>query len=58
MLRLLNGINGLVYLLILGDPIGDKLMVGSMFPKLLTELVLRTEDTKCNLMGEMFNFAN
>ena len=33
-------------------------MVGSMFRKLLTELGIRTEDAECNLMGEMFNFAN
>ena len=49
-LRLLNAINGLVYFLIIGDPRGDNLMVGSIFQKLFTELGIRTEDTKCNLM--------
>ena len=28
--RLLNALNGLVYFLIIGDPRGDNLMVGSM----------------------------
>ena len=29
--RLLNALNGLVYFLIIGDPSGDYLMVGSIF---------------------------
>ena len=29
--RLFNALNGLVYLLIIGDPRGDSLMVGSIF---------------------------
>ena len=29
--RLLNALNGWVYLLIIGDPRGDSLMVGSIF---------------------------
>ena len=33
-LRLLNVLNDLVYFLIIGDLIGDNLMVGSMFRKL------------------------
>ena len=37
--RLLNALNGLVYFLIIGDPRGDNLMVGSIFLKLLTELM-------------------
>ena len=37
--RLLNALNGLVYFLIIGDPRGDNLMVGSISQKLLTELV-------------------
>ena len=57
-LCLLNALNGLVYFLIIGDLRGDNLMVGSIFRKLLTELGIRTEDTECNLMGKMFNFAN
>ena len=32
-------------------------MVGSIFRKLLTEIVVGTEDTECNLMGEIFNVA-
>ena len=56
--RILNALNGLVYFLIIGDPRGDNLMVGSIFQKLLTELGLRTEDAECNLMGEICNFAN
>ena len=36
--RLLNTLNGLVYFLIIGDPRGDNLIVGSIFRKLLTEL--------------------
>ena len=42
--RLLNALNGLVYFLIIGDPRGDNLMVGSISRKLLTELGIRTED--------------
>ena len=34
--RLLNALNGLVYFLIIDDPRGDNLMVGSIFQKLLT----------------------
>ena len=56
--RLLNALNGLVYFLIIGDPRGDNLMVGSIFRKLLIELGIGIEDTKCNLMGEMCNFDN
>ena len=56
--RLLNALNGLVYFLIIGDPRGDNLMVGTIFRKLLTELGIRTEDTECNLMGEMCHFDN
>ena len=36
--RLLNAFIGLVYFLIIGDPRGDNLMVGSISRKLLTEL--------------------
>ena len=43
--RFLNAFNGLVYFLIIGDPRGDNLMVGSISRKLLTELGIRTEDT-------------
>ena len=57
-LRLLNALNGLVYSLIIGDPRGDNLMVGSIFRKLLTELGIGTEDAECDLMGEICNFAN
>ena len=42
--RLLNALNGLVYFVIIGDPRGDNLMVGSISRKLLTELGIRTED--------------
>ena len=56
--RLLNASNGLVYLLIVGEPRGVNLMVGSIFQKMLKEPGIRTEDAKCNLMGEMCNFAN
>ena len=45
-------------LLIIGDPRGDILIVGSIFRKLLTELGRRIVDAECNLMGEMSNFAN
>ena len=54
---LLNALNGLVYLLIIGDPIGDNFMVGSISQKLLTELGIRTEDTECKLMGDKCNFV-
>ena len=43
--RLLNTLNGLEYFLIIGDPRGDNLVVGSISRKLLTELGIRTEDT-------------
>ena len=56
--RLLNVLNGLVYLLIIGDPRGDNLMVGSIFRKLLTELGIRTEGDEFNIMGEICNFTN
>ena len=56
--RLLNALNGLVYFLIIGDPRGDNLMVGSMSQKLLTELGIRTEDAECKLMGDIYNFVN
>ena len=39
--RLLNALNGLVYFLMIGDPRGDNLMVGSISRKLLTELGIR-----------------
>ena len=56
--RLLNALNGLVYFLIIGDPRGNNLMVGSMSQKLLTELGIRTKDAKCKLMGDKYNFVN
>ena len=56
--RILIALNGLEYFLIIGDQRGDNLMVGSQLPKLLTELLIQTEDAECNLMGEMCNFAN
>ena len=55
--RLLNALNGLVYFLIIGDPRGDNLMVGSISRKLLTELGIRTEDAECKLMGDKCNFV-
>ena len=55
--RLLNALNGLVYFLIIGDPRGDNLMVGSISQKLLTEQGIRTEDAKCKLMGDKCNFV-
>ena len=55
--RLLNALNGLVYFLIIGDPRGDNLMVGSKSRKLLTELGIRTEDAECKLMGDKCNFV-
>ena len=33
-------------------------MVESIFRKLLTEVGILTEDAKCNMMGEICNFAN
>ena len=50
--HLLNALNGLVYFLIIGDPRGDNLMIGSISRKLLTELGIRAEDAKCKLMGD------
>ena len=50
--RLLNPLNGLVYFLIIGDPRGYNLMVGSISRKLLTELGIRTEDAECKLMNK------
>ena len=55
--RLLNALNGLVYFLIIGDPRGDNLMIGSISRKLLTELGIRTEDAECKLMGDKCNFV-
>ena len=55
--HLLNALNGLVYFLIIGDPRGDNLMVGSISRKLLTELGIRTEDAECKLMGDKCNFV-
>ena len=57
-MRHLNALNGLVYFLIIGDPRGDNLMVGSISRKLLTELGIRTEDAECKIMGETCNFVN
>ena len=57
-LRLLNALNGLVYFLIIVDPRGDNLMVGSISRKLLTELGIRTEVAECKLMGDKCNFVN
>ena len=51
--RLLNVLNGLVYFLIIGDPRGDNLMVGSISRKILTELGIRTGDAKFKLMGKI-----
>ena len=56
--RLLNALNGLVYFLIIGDPRGQTLMVGSISRKWLTELRIRTEDAECKLMGDKYNFVN
>ena len=55
--RLLNALNGLVYFLIIGDPRGDNLTVGSISRKLLTELGIRTEDAESKLMGDKCNFV-
>ena len=49
-LPLLNALNGLVYILIIGDRRRDNLMVRSISRKLLTELGIRTEDAECKLM--------
>ena len=57
-LRLLNALNGLIYFLIIGDPRGDTLMVGSISQKLLTELGIRTQDVECKLMGDKCNLVN
>ena len=57
-LSLLNAYNGLVYFLKIGDSRGDNRMVGSIFRKLLTEIGIRTNDAKCNLMEVMCNFTN
>ena len=58
--RLLNALNGLVYFLIIGDPRGDNLMVGSISRKLLTELGIRTEDAedveKCSVIRSYLCF--
>ena len=54
----LNALNGLVHFLIIGDPRGDNLIVGSISRKLLTELGIRTEDAECKLMGDKCNFVN
>ena len=56
--RLLNAFNGLVYFLIIGDPRGDNLMVGTISRKLLSDLGIRTEDAECKLMGDKCNFVN
>ena len=41
-------LNGLVNFLIIGDPRGDSLMLGSMLRKMLTELEIPAEDAECN----------
>ena len=46
--RLLNALNSFVYFLIIGDPRGDNLMVGSISRKLLTELGIQTEEAECH----------
>ena len=56
--RLLNAFNGLVYCVIIGDPRGDSLMVGSISQKMLTKLGIRTEDAECKPMREICNFVN
>ena len=55
--RLLNTFNGLVYFLIIGEPRGDNLMVGSISRKLLTELGIRTEHAECKQMVDKCNFV-
>ena len=57
-LRLLNALNGLVYFLIIGDPRGDNIIVGSISLKWLTEEGMRTEDPECKLMGDKCTFVN
>ena len=52
-----ESIKWLVYFLIIGDPRGDNLMVGSISRKLLTELGIRTEDAECKLMGDKCIFV-
>ena len=32
--------------------------MGSILRKFLTEVVIKTENVECNLMGETFNLAN
>ena len=56
--HLLTALNGLVYFLIIGEPRGDNLMVGSIFGELLTELGIRIEDAECNLVGEMLKIVS
>ena len=53
----LKALNGLVYFLIIGDPRGDNLMVGSISRKLLTELRIRTGEAESKLMGDKCNFV-
>ena len=50
--RLLNALNGLVYFLIIGNPRGDNLMVGSISRKLFSELGIRTGDAECKLIRD------
>ena len=57
-MHLLNALNVLVYFLIIGDPRGDTLMVGSISQNLLTELGIRTQDVECKLMGDKCNLVN
>ena len=56
--HLLTALNGLVYFLIIGEPRGDNLMVGSIFRKLLTEPGIRIEDAECYLVGEMLKIVS
>ena len=51
-------IKWLIYFQIIGDPRGDNLMVGSIIPKLLTELGIRTKDAECKILGDKRNFVN
>ena len=55
--RLFNALNGFVYSLIIDDPRGDSLMVGSISRKLLTELGKHTEDAECKLIRDICNFV-
>ena len=55
--HLLIALNDLVYFLIIGDPRGDNLMVGSITQKLLTELGIGTDDGERKLMGDKCNFV-